>query len=57
MPFWKKMFNKKQRVYYPRALVDSEQLEWIELSPETKDQDPSQGGGESDGDQNEHPLG
>ena len=42
---------------YTRALVDSEQLEWIELSPETKDQDPSQGGGESDGDQNEHPLG
>lgn len=42
---------------YTRALVDSEQLEWIELSPETKDQDPSQGGDESDGDQNEHPLG
>lgn len=42
---------------YTRALVDSEQLEWIELSPETKDQDPLQGGGESDGDQNEHPLG
>ena len=42
---------------YTRALVDSEQLEWIELSPETKDQDPSQGGGESGGDQSEHPLG
>lgn len=42
---------------YTRALVDSDQLEWIELSPDTKDQAPSQGGGESDGDQNEHPLG
>ena len=41
---------------YTRALVDSEQLEWIELSPDTKDQDPSGGDG-SDGDQNENPLG
>lgn len=41
---------------YTRALVDSDQLEWIELSPDTKDQDPSGGGG-SDGDQNENPLG
>ncbi len=41
---------------YTRALVDSEQLEWLELSPDTKDQDPSQGGG-SDGDQGENPLG
>lgn len=30
---------------YTRALVDSESLEWIELSPDTEDQDPSQGGG------------
>lgn len=42
---------------YTRALVDSEQLEWIELSPDTKDQDPSGGGDGSDGDQNENPLG
>lgn len=41
---------------YTRALVDSEQLEWIELSPDTKDQDPAPGGG-SDGDENENPLG
>lgn len=27
---------------YTRALVDSDQLEWIELSPETKDSDPAQ---------------
>ena len=45
------MFNKKQAVYYPRAIVDSDTLEWIELSPETEDQDPS------DGDQNENSLG
>lgn len=37
---------------YTRALVDSDTLEWIELSPETKDQDPAGGGG----DQNENPL-
>lgn len=30
---------------YTRALVDSEQLEWIELSPETKDEDPANPGG------------
>lgn len=48
------MFNKKQAVYYPPlALEDSKVLEWIELSPETKDTTP---GGE-DGDQNENPLG
>ena len=29
---------------YTRALVDSEQLEWIELSATTEDQDPSKGG-------------
>lgn len=39
---------------FTRALVDSDQLEWIELSPDTKDQDPAQGGGE---DENENPLG
>ena len=47
--------SKTSNGSYTRALVDSEQLEWIELSPDTKDQDPSQGGG--DGDQNENPLG
>ena len=40
---------------YTRALVDSEQLEWIELSPDTEDDAPSQGGGDED--QNENPLG
>lgn len=32
---------------YNRALVDSEKLEWIELSPSTEDQDPAgeEGGG------------
>lgn len=40
---------------YTRALVDSEQLEWIELSADAKDQDPAQGG--SDGDELDHPLG
>ena len=40
---------------YTRALVDSEQLEWIELSADTKDQDPAQGGG--NGDEDEYPLG
>lgn len=34
---------------YTRALVDSDQLEWIELSPDTPDQDPSEGGGEGEG--------
>ena len=42
---------------YTRALVDSDELEWIELSPDTEDQDPAQPGGGSDGDQNENPLG
>lgn len=32
---------------YTRALVDSDRLEWIELSPNTEDQDPS-----GDGDDN-----
>lgn len=36
---------------YTRALVDSDELEWIELSPETKDSTP--GGG----DEEENPLG
>ena len=37
---------------YTRALVDSDTLEWIELSPDTKE-DPEQGGGG----QEENPLG
>lgn len=40
---------------FTRALVDSEQLEWIELSPDAKDEDPSGGGG--DGNPDENPLG
>ena len=40
---------------YTRALVDSDDLEWIELSPDTKDDDAAQGGG-VDG-QDENPLG
>lgn len=45
---------------YTRALVDSDELEWIELSPDTKDDDP---GGDvedptnPDGNQEENPLG
>ena len=39
---------------YTRALVDSEQLEWIELSADTEDQDPSKGG---EGGLDENPLG
>lgn len=40
---------------YTRALVDSDNLEWIELSPDTEDDDPVQDGGDSD--QGENPLG
>ena len=40
---------------YTRALVDSDDLEWIELSPNTEDDDPVQGGG--NGDQDDNPLG
>lgn len=40
---------------YTRALVDSDDLEWIELSPDTKDDDPAQDSG--DGDSSENPLG
>lgn len=40
---------------YTRTLVDSDELEWIELSPDTNDEDPAQGGGD-DG-QDENPLG
>lgn len=38
---------------YTRALVDSDDLEWIELSSDTKDDDPAQG----DGDLSDNPLG
>ena len=27
MPFWKKMFNKQQAVYYPRAIVQGKPVE------------------------------
>ena len=40
---------------YTRALVDSDQLEWIELSPDTQDSDPAQD--EDDEDVTENPLG
>lgn len=41
---------------YTRALVDTEQLEWIELPATAEDTTP--GGGEgSDGDTDENPLG
>lgn len=40
---------------YTRALVDSDELEWIELSPETEDSAP--GGEDGDGDTEENPLG
>lgn len=113
MPFWKIAYQKKQRVYYPcavvqgnsahikglgyfcyvldttgvkplndfdfqkqvkavriefipersklsngtytRALVDSDELEWIELSPDTKDTTPGGKAG-GDGDLEENPL-
>lgn len=48
--------TKQSNGTFTRALVDSDQLEWIELSSDTKDQDPAQGGG-SDGDENENPRG
>ena len=34
---------------YTRALVDSDALEWIELSADAKDEDPAQGGGSTGG--------
>ena len=43
---------------YTRALVDSDQLEWIELAPDAKDQDPAAGeGGGGEGGSEENPLG
>lgn len=27
MPFWKKMYNKQQGVYYPRAIVQGKPVE------------------------------
>ena len=32
MPFWKKMINKKQEVYYPRAIVQSKPVETETIS-------------------------
>lgn len=40
---------------YTRALVDNDELEWIELSSDTQDDDPAGGG--PDGDIEENPLG
>lgn len=40
---------------YTRALVDSDNLEWIELSPDTEDDAPTQDG--SDGNPGENPFG
>ena len=46
---------------YTRALVDSDDLEWIELSADAKDDDPAQGGGNTGGSGNgedgDNPLG
>lgn len=50
---------------YTRALVDSDELEWIELPADAKDTTPgaddnggdNNGGGGGDGDQNVNPLG
>ena len=42
---------------YTRALVDSGSLEWIELSSDTPDDNPTGGEGGNDGDQGENPLG
>ena len=41
---------------YTRALVDTEQLEWIELPATAEDTTPGGGGG-NDGDQEVNPLG
>ncbi len=50
--------SKTSNGTYTRALVDSDQLEWIELSPDAKDQDPAQGGSDGpDGNIEENPLG
>ena len=40
---------------YTRALVDSDQLEWIELAPNTEEQDPAED--DDDEGQTENPLG
>lgn len=48
--------SKMSNGSYTRALVDSEQLEWIELSPNTEDQDPSQGGGGDGGEEAPDPT-
>ena len=46
---------------YTRVLVDSDSLEWIELSADAKDSDPAQGGGSTGGSGNgedgDNPLG
>ncbi len=48
---------------YTRALVDSDQLEWIELSPNTEDNDPAQDGKDEEPgtggneDEEENPMG
>lgn len=46
---------------YTRALVDSDDLEWIELSADAKDDDPAQGGGSTgssgNGEDDDNPLG
>lgn len=42
---------------YTRALVDSDELEWIELSPDAKDDDPAGGGSGGDSGTEENPLG
>ena len=46
---------------YTRALVDSDELEWIELSADAKDDDPAQGGSSTGGsgsdEDGDNPLG
>ena len=42
--------------YYTRALVDSDTLEWIELSPKTEDEDPADDSGGSGGADGGNPL-
>lgn len=50
--------EKNSNGAYTRALVDSGSLEWIELSSDTPDDNPTGGeGGGNDGDQGENPLG
>lgn len=42
--------------HFTRALVDSDELEWIELSPDAEDEDPAGDSGGSSGGTDNNPL-